>query len=80
MFRATTDRGERSVGIVARASQQMPPLTFPHLFSDAGESLGAEALDKKGLERAEEIVAVLDAAQSWNLWRSKTRRRGDRRR
>ncbi len=44
-------------------------VAFPHLLSDAGESLGSDAFDAAVRDRAEQVVTWLDAAAAFRRWK-----------
>ena len=54
---------------VTRVEPRPPMVAFPHLLSDAGESLGSDAFDAAVRDRAEQVVTWLDAAAAFRRWK-----------
>jgi hypothetical protein len=64
-FRLRTSQSERLVTVVVDAGVDRPAISFPHLNGEGGESLGSPDADVAVVDRAQQMVAFLEAARLW---------------
>lgn len=64
IFAVGVDGERRAASVIARRGRR-PSFTFPHNFSELGESLGTDLWDQALIRQAETICALWEGQRIW---------------